>query len=281
MIHIAAKSIRSFLEETYFTQRVVGPGQSGHLRDTANMLGRYLGREAVLSDLTAATINGFLKSIEIGKSPSTMASRRGHVIAIVMAAVDAEALTPFPLRTVRRYRKSAPLPEAWSPDEVRRLIAAARDLPGSHKGVPRAAWWSAYIATAYETGLRPVDLHRLTRASIAQNGVIAIEQHKTGVAIVRRVRPQTLKLIRSLRRPDTIFGGWLGKDQRTVWFSRIVRAAGLNGTFYKLRSTCGTLVERQHSGRGHVALGNGRGVFERHYLARAVDHESILLPPEL
>lgn len=281
MISIPAESVFSFLENVYFCERTIGPGQEGHLRNTASMLGRFLGREALLSDLNAVTLNAFLRSLEGTRRPSTLAGRRGCVVAIVQAAIDAGLIADFPVRRIRSYRKSAVVPQAWTPDDVKKLLEAARSLHGCHKGVERSKWWCAYIRTAYETGLRPVDLHLLTNASISSAGVIAIEQHKTGKAILRRVSQTTLRLIRELRRPERIFGGWLGKDQRRTWFAKIVQKAGLTGTFYRLRSTCGTLVDRQHPGQGHIALGNGRAVFEKHYLAKNVDLGAILMPPEV
>jgi integrase len=278
MIRRTACSIVEFLESTYFTQRNVGKGQSGHLLDTARMIGRYLERDAVVSDLTTETINGFLRSTEEGKSPSTMASRRGHVLAIAHSAADHGLIDRVSARLIRRYRRNAPLPESWSPQEVARLIAAARRLTGEHRDVPRAAWWEAYIRTAYDTGLRPVDLHRITQSHFDSYGVLAIDQNKTGVMVVRRVRPSTMKAIKAVKR-SPLFGGYLGKDQRSEWFRKIVTAAGLSGTFYRLRSTCGTLVENEQPGKGHVALGNGRAVFERHYYAKRINRESIPMPP--
>lgn len=269
-----------FVQNVYLCERVIGEGQATHLRNTAAMLSRFVGREAIVSDLNANTINGFLKSIEQNRSPSTMASRRGHVLALVSAASDHGIIPPVAPRMIRRYRKNAPSPESWTPDEVDRLLAAARALPGEHKGVRRLLWWEAYIRVAYETGLRPVDIQRLTISQFDDFGVVSLIQHKTSVLVVRRVSDSTLDLLAKINR-EPLFGDWIGIDQRTMWFARIVAAAGLTGTFYKLRSTCGTLVEHHHPGKGHVALGNGRAVFERHYWARSIQRDSIPMPPPL
>lgn len=280
MSEITHNTLLDFVQNVYLFQRVIGEGQATHLRNTAAMLSRFLCREALVSDLNANTVNGFLKSLEQDRSPSTMASRRGHVLALISAAADHGLIAPVAPRLIRRYRKNAPTPEAWTPDEVERLLVAAREVHGEHKGVRRSLWWEAYIRAAYETGLRPVDLHRLTLQHFDQHGVVSLVQHKTSVAIVRRVSESTLELLPSISR-DPLFGDWIGKDQRTIWFGRIVAAAGLSGTFYKLRSTCGTLVEQQNPGKGHVALGNGRAVFERHYWARSIQRDAIPMPPAL
>lgn len=280
MTEITHATLIDFVQNVYLAERVVGEGQATHLRNTAAMLARFLRRESLVSDLNPGTINGFLRSIEQGRSPSTMASRRGHVLALISAAADHGLIAPIAPRLIRRYRKNAPSPESWTPDEVDRLLAAARTIKGEHKGVKRALWWEAYIRTAYETGLRPVDLHRLTLQHFDAYGVVGLSQNKTSVAIVRRVSTDTIEVLSQIGR-DPLFGGWLGKDQRTFWFALIVRAAGLSGTFYKLRATCGTLVEQTHPGKGHVALGNGRAVFERHYWARSIQRDAIPMPPAL
>lgn len=269
-----------FVENVYLNERVIGVGQATHLRNTASMLTRYLGRESLVTDLVPDQINGFLRSIEQHRSPSTMASRRGHLLSLLSAAADHGLTKGVAPRLIRRYRKNAPSPESWTPDEVDRLVAAARTIKGEHKGIKRALWWEAYIRTAYETGLRPVDLQRLSFTDFDVYGVLSLVQHKTSILVVRRVSDCTLDLLSKIDRYP-IFGSWLGKDQRRFWFAVIVRAAGLTGTFYKLRSTCGTLVEHHHPGKGHVALRNGRAVFERHYWARSIARDSIPMPPPL
>jgi integrase len=269
-----------FVENVYLNERVVGEGQATHLRNTAAMLTRYLERESLVSDLVPEKVNGFLRSIEQTRSPSTMASRRGHLMALMLSAADHGLVAPVSPRLIRRYRKNAPSPESWTPEDVDRIIVAARTMPGEHKGVRRSLWWEAYIRVAYETGLRPVDIHRLSLSHFDVYGVVSLIQHKTSVLIVRRASEETLELLSQLGR-DPLFGDWIGIDQRTMWFARIVAVAGSSGTFYKLRSTCGTLVEQQNPGKGHVALGNGRAVFERHYWARSIQRDAIPMPPPL
>ncbi|MEX0677783.1 MAG: hypothetical protein WD063_11950 [Pirellulales bacterium] len=62
-------------------------------------------------------------------------------------------------------------------------------------------------------------------------------------------------------------------------FRHVVHAAGLSGTFKKLRKSRGTEAELL-TGRGHEHLANSRKEFEVHYLDRTrVHREPIRLPP--
>jgi hypothetical protein len=71
----------------------------------------------------------------------------------------------------------------------------------------------------------------------------------------------------------------VGEEHFRVEFAKIVKAAGLVGTFKKLRKSSGSRAEQLNAGSGHVHLGNSRRVFEQHYLGSdAIDVQPVRLP---
>jgi hypothetical protein len=97
-----------------------------------------------------------------------------------------------------------------------------------------------------------------------------------------RLPENLLAEIRLLARGDKpVWGKMMAVETFRQTFSRIVRKAGLTGSFKKLRKSCGTSVEMLYPGRGHLALGNTRRVFELHYMSRLMLNEKPVGPEKL
>lgn len=168
---------------------------------------------------------------------------------------------PDKLRPVRLL----PLrPESWTAEEVGRLIAACDYMQDDR----RRLWWKTIIAVAYYTGLSLRDLWLLAPASIDAGGIVRVERSKTGKPVVMRIPEPWLSRARQVAGHRRVFEVWMGYEVFRQTFRRIVSKAGLTGSFKKLRKSCGTSVEEKFPGQGHIALANGRKVFETHYLSR-------------
>jgi hypothetical protein len=123
----------------------------------------------------------------------------------------------------------------------------------------------------------------LERGWIPPDGRLQIIQRKTGGRHVAQLRPSTIAAIDATfppaRRRCWPLYCCLREWRRAA--AELVRSAGLSGSIGRLRHSSGTAAEVAHPGRGHEHLGNGRAVFERHYLDPLAVMSDPPLPPEL
>ena len=223
--------------------------------------------------MTTATIsdrllNGALSAMEqAGRSSAYVRSTKSAVMAVWRDAAEFGLCEPP--KKIRRVRCQVRRTEVWSPDEVGRLMVAAKSLSGRFRTQPllRAEYFESLIRIAWDSGLRRKDLHRLTRLDIKQDFVWT--QNKTRKPVRVRLRQATLDLVEHWGRNnrDALWPMW-GTDNafRATW-SKLVRVAGIpHGPFKKIRKSAGTAAEMASPGAGHYLLGNTRAVFETSYL---------------
>jgi integrase len=183
-------------------------------------------------------------------------------------------LLPGKLRPVRLDPLN---PESWTAEEVQRLIVACNYMRDTN----RRLWWQTIIAAGYYTGLSPKDLWRLTPGELDATGIVRTSRSKTGTSIAMRLPEPWLSRTRQVSGKRLIWGRPMAKEVFRATFARVVKKAGLAGTFKRLRKSCGTSVEMRHPGQGHIALGNTRKVFEQHYLSRRPFDQNPPAPDQL
>lgn len=116
-------------------------------------LSRYLGREATLGDLTDETISRFLAWLyDGGRAAPTVNKARAHLLALWRLAAQKRYVAEFP--AVRALDEPERIPQAWTIDQLRRLLAACRATPGEFCGVPASLWWLAFHRVMWVTGER-------------------------------------------------------------------------------------------------------------------------------
>jgi hypothetical protein len=159
--------------------------------------------------------------------------------------------------------------DIWDAEDVSKLVAAVDATIKNGQHTPHAEarrkFWREIITAAWYTGLSSNDLHLLSRVNVATDGRMLAERHKTGKRVLSWLPPELTKSIRESAQPP-----WALQTSREFFrleFRRITKAAGLKGTFKKLRKSSGTNVEIHFPGKGHEHLANTRQVFEQHYLS--------------
>ena len=206
-------------------------------------------------EFSAASASRYLSHLQkIGRSSHYRASVRNAIRAILRSTGNRD-----PIRQIRVERLN---PQSWTPAEVDSLIAACK----SFSPVARD-YWQTIIAAAWYSGLSQIDLHRIHRDDIAADGTLEIARSKTGKIAFVQIPPEVLAQVRP--HPDGRLWPLLTSAE---WFRRtfakIVTAAGLSGSFKKLRKSSGTEAEIISPGRGHIHLANSRAVFESNYFDR-------------
>lgn len=250
------------LLDDYLLTHDLKEGTAGYYRRMIGVLCQWAKRRVPRSEFTPDLVNRLLLDKQrSGLSSHYRKSLRSGLRALLVHH-QGGALTGK-LRPVRVDDLEI---EVWSAAEVQRLIDACLPIRDEH----RRRWFQTIIAAGYFTGLSNCDLWALPRKAIDKTGIVRTKRAKTGKPIVARVPVAwliELQLLRPLAE-GLVWGRPMSREAFRRAIRKIVRRAGLKGSFKKLRKSCGTSIEMLYPGRGHIALGNTRAVFERHYFGR-------------
>lgn len=276
MICLAASpTLRDFLKTVYVPSRLeLGRDSVRQMEISIGRLEAWAGRTLTLADLDEDLLRQFLASYRADHSPATTNSKRCQLLALWRCAWEEEYLeSPPRAGKIRRAKAEPNIVEAWSAEEVGRILDAAAQTPGAICGILASAWWESLIYVFYDTGERRGAMMKTAAADLSlAGGWIVFRQRKTkaprwcplsteAIAACRAVYDPA----RPLMWPWPFTREWLDKS-----FKAILRRAGVafgrdrGGCFHKLKRSSGTLVEA-NGGDGARHTGTTRTVFERHY----------------
>jgi integrase len=237
----------------------------------------FLGRPASLADLEADLVARFILWFRPRAAPATVNSKRRALLALWRDAISAGVLAKPP-GEIRGVRDCPKIPEAWTLDEISRIVQAAGRELGMVAGLPAGPYWRSLILAAIDTGARIGALSSVSTADVNLLGpaagiVLQAEHAKTKRPEWRPLHPQTVAACEEIWSAGReLMWPWpMLPNARRAAFAKILRNAGVRygracgGLFHKLRRTSGSLVEA-NGGDGSRQLGNTRKVFERHYL---------------
>lgn len=168
-----AREAESFLEMMR-AERGASPRTIDAYRRDLDDLADFLKKEP--ADASGADLKAYLRGLMgRGFSPRTQA-RRLSAIRQFFLFLQAEGLrADNPARLLDSPRLGRPLPKYLSEDEVARLLAAARDLPGIH-GLRTVA----LLEVIYATGLRVSELVGLPFSAVARDPEVLLVTGKGG-----------------------------------------------------------------------------------------------------
>ena len=166
------------------------------LRYAVGRFKRFLKREPTTDDLTADTVNRWLKherdAAEIGDRSRANVRRS----MLTLWKRYGEGMNRDAIRSVVVTPRN---PEAWGYDELEMVAKAAAKLPGRlTNNVPRSLYMSTLLWFAYETGLRRRDLWRFDLNQFDANRRAALTQHKTRRVHVIEITPETEADVRKI-----------------------------------------------------------------------------------
>lgn len=216
------------------------------------MYDRFLGRDALISDLTDDTMSGFIhwrKSRGVAAATvnrdlvSLLACWRwGHRIGVVPCWPQVQLLK-VPNRT----------PLAWTQDEFTQLLTAARSVPG-HVGAIRACdWWPALLLTLFDTAERISAVLSLewSNTQLDSGWVRFPAETRKGQRddSLVKLHPQTCDALRVLKQPkhQRVFHWPFCKERIWAHYGRLLDRAGLPNDrtrkFHCVRKTTASYVE--------------------------------------
>jgi integrase len=256
------RTLRNFLLKVYAPRRLADckPSPRGdrlaidsHMR-SINALCAFRGCEVTLDQLSDELLEEFaLWSRRSGRSPCTVNNRVATLCALWRFAWKKKHLETIP-RDVEKLRAPLQLPEAWTPEEVGRLIASAAAERGHVGDVPAPVFWVALLLTLFDTGARVMALLETAPRNLdLQSGFLVIDacHQKQLKTQAFRLHPDTLRALARLpldrellfQTHFTRISLYRALRER---FRRIVERAGIRFRhgegFHKLRRTHATCV---------------------------------------
>lgn len=197
----------------------------------------FLGREGTLDDLTDDAMTRFIIWLRDVRElhPRTCNDRRSRLNALWTWLANREFLlrrpTNCPLEEPQRT------PRAWTQDELRRLIRACHDSPGTIGPLPASTFWLAFHSLAWDTGARTSELLQL-RWEWLDHGtgwvsVPAYARKGQKRDACYRLQPDTMAVLSTFRRPTGPILGWDYHASR-FWqlYSELLTRAGLPNSRY-------------------------------------------------
>ncbi len=268
-------SLTHFLHSVYIPSRLELSASAIEQIDIAvRLFESWAGRPLSVHDLSEDLLRRFLTDYRRSHAAATTNSKRGHLLALWQCAFDEGLLDRPPRRAkIRRAKASPAIPEAWTPEEVGRILEAAAEQPGEMAGLPAADWWRSILLVLYDSGERRGAALKTASSDLSpENGRVIFRETKTGRPRYCALHPDTAEACRQIHDPGRpLMWPWgLSISYLDKRFKRLLERAGVSygrgrgGCWHKLRRTSGTLVEA-NGGDGAKHLGNSRQVFEKHY----------------
>lgn len=279
-------SLLQFYERDYLGEHPLRASTDYKYRLNIRRFGEFLGREPMLSDLTASTINAFLVKRLETKSPRTVRTQRTDLLVLWRSAFEWGWIQDLP-RRIRKVKADPLTPDAFTPQELAKLLAATDDPQFDRlcHGVHVGRFLRALILAAHDTGLRRADLLALTQSNLRPGGLVVLTMDKTRTTHTAAMRGETLLAIEAAavdgddrQLPWNVGAGFLHRRWRLLLTAAgipVHRRAGLQ----KLRRTSATMVERETPGAAAHHLGRKTpGMAAAHYLDPSQCAKPVLPP---
>jgi integrase len=272
-----ATTLDDYIDYYYVPDRLdLKPDTVHQLHTSVSVWSRYLSRPATLADLTDQSLKTFLAAYLRDVASPTVNGKRRQILAIWRHASEFHGL-PWPGK-IAKAREPELEPEAWTAEQVGRILDEAKRQPGFVDNLPAGPWWYSLLIAAYYSGIRSGALLSVPTAAVNWNPsgfTVPADQAKDRKSRWCAMPVDAIKAIAAIySERRTLLWPWpLTPESFRLHLNAILDASGVpygrgnGGSMHKFRRTSGTLVEAA-GGDGARHLGNSRKVFEKHYLCK-------------
>jgi integrase len=247
----------------------------------------YLGETATPIHLTDKIVGKFLRwLVEVeGVKPVTGNGYVKQVKALWTWLAKKRVVERFP--TIEKLKQPDPMPDAWTREELQKLIAACRQSPGRIGRIAAAGFWTAFHYVLWDTGERTGamlslcwDWYDPRKRCLSVPGEFRKGRQKSMVYSLKQTTAALLTAIRQPRRelifelydgqegppPDSRRGHYFYKPYR-----RLVESAGLPYVSHKsgpqkMRRTFASHIEAAGGNATRALKHRDRRVTEDSYL---------------
>ncbi|MBX3448203.1 MAG: site-specific integrase [Planctomycetaceae bacterium] len=255
---VGERTLKHLFETSYLPQRLpeADVGTIEQYRDVVEFLAGFLACDPTVDCLSDDLVERFLAyRKQLGRANSTINRYRCYLLALWRHAWRKKLVSDLP-RDVICYPTAKRLPEAWSTEEVARILTAAAAQPGAVCGIPAGRYWVALILTLYDTGLRIAALMAARTSDLNEDGWLSVpaEVQKQDADQAFRLHADTLAALQAtdFRSRELLFPFHQPEWRATLIarYRRILKRAGLargrRDLFHKLRRTCATAICDRH-----------------------------------
>ncbi|MCE9555652.1 MAG: tyrosine-type recombinase/integrase [Planctomycetes bacterium] len=261
-----------------YPQRMVLKSFKTQRQDTQAIktFAEYLGREALLSDLTDQSVAGWMAWLLRTKNlvPQSVNASRHRMLCMWRFLARKRFAAEFP--EVGMLAEPQPVPTAWTQEQMCKLFAACRAWTGpDFGGVNGAGWFLALTHIAYDTGMRAAELWALQWDWLDwETGDLVVpavvrKGHRQGM--VYSLHADTLAILKTITEPQRELILPMDRDKARFYsrFNTLLESAGLphdrRSKLHRLRRTCASWLESVLPGSATAALGHSsRRVTEKY-----------------
>jgi len=231
---------------------------------------KHLGRPANTADLNEIEVARFLLARAKVRCPATASKDRAQLRALWEFAARRGLVDKFP--AIRRIVVPERIPEAWTSDELSRLVAAAGATKGAVSGIPAGLFWTALLMVLYETGER-IGAAMQVRWDDVRNGMIVFraETRKAGRRdTCRALSAQCQESLCAIQSGSDLVFPW-DRSYGYLWYvmGKICKRAGLpqnrRSKFHRIRKTTASFYQAA-GGSAQSLLDHSSPAVTRRYL---------------
>jgi integrase len=252
-------TLREFLIERYSVLHNLKPKSVVLFGHSVDRFRDFLGREPDLADLDDLQVSKFLRWRAItphrGRicSPASVAKDKAHLVSLWNAAAKRRLVEHFPDLPRNIVRVPQHVPEAYTVEEISRMVREARRRNGTIGPVAAAWFWPTLLMAAYYTGERIGSLLaiRWDQIDTRAKTLTFLSEHRKGLGrtITRQITPQLAEWLEKGRRaPGDLVWPWAEHRQQNTIFIRLRYLCGLAGVtpkgFHGVRKAAGSYVKR-------------------------------------
>jgi len=222
-------------------------------------------------ELDPYLISDYLQNALRHLSPSTVVNHRRMLTTLYRRAVR-DGLATKSTAEICRVKSPPKIIRAWTLDELRRLLDAARQMKGGTVKYPceYRHVMPAYVLVGYSSGLRRGDMLSMRWDDFSGNR-LQVVMSKTGMPHVCVLDDAAMRSLEMLPRYDrVVFGTILCPDRLKITMKRLVALAGLTGTEKWLRRSSATYAELSGLSASYQLGHQTPGMAFRHYVDRAI-----------
>jgi integrase len=266
------KPLRFYFDTIFAPAKLAGRSGSTIYQYGLNLrrLDKALGRPALLSDLTDATINKAIANCDKAGnrdgnplSKASVEKFRDNICCLWRYFNQIRVVDTFP--SIPRIIVPIRIPKAWTREELNRLWEFVSRLPGDVGGVPANLWFMCLVSVLWDSGSRIKPVLHAAWDQFDLNGGWFVEKaecRKGGMSDkLARLHPETCAMLRKIIMPerDRVFNWPWSEVTLYLRWHEITRRAGIrSGTdfaFHCVRKSVATHTKIA-GGNAQEALGH-------------------------
>ncbi len=267
------------LVEQYLSCRFVSAKYASELRSLARRVQDFSGNGHIPS---TEEVVAWLKSLDV--ETTTVNTYRRYLLVIYNWMYSEGIISQKP--TIPRHKQTEKVPEAWTAQEVEKLLDVVNGLDGTVGKHPASKWWAALIHAVYWTGARIGSILKASPEDFdSERMILKLRKTKNGRERSYQLHPVAVEAILAVFDPDAelLFFWPYSYNHLFKAFRKLVVKAGIRykpgkkfQLFHRLRRTTITycwiadpaLAQRQAD---HTSA----EITKRHYVDPVIAEEAL------